>query len=293
MTTLTRRLAAVCLATVLAACAPHDVESADVDVVATTSVLGDVVAEVVGDGATVETLIPRGADPHDYQASAAQAASVRRADLVVAVGLGLEEGLASVLEAAAADGVPVLEVAPQLDPIAGDPHVWLDPLRMAEAARLIGARLEQHTRTGEWSDRADRYAEHLEAVHEEATDVLAAVPPDRRLLVCDHDSLGYFAQRYDFTVLGTIVPGTSPLAAPTARHLATLAARLRDEDVPAVFIDVTSSDTVAEALRREAGGRVTVVRLHVGSLGPPDTAAGTYEGLVLDNARRIADALGG
>ena len=293
MTPLARRLAAALLATMLAACAPLDVESADVEVVATTSVLGDVVAEVVGDGATVETLIPSGADPHDYQASAAQAASVRRADLVVAIGLGLEEGLASVLEAAAADGVPVLEVAPRLDPIAGDPHVWLDPLRMAEAARLIGARLEQHAGAGAWTDRADRYAEHLQTVHEEVANVLAAVPPDRRLLVSDHDSLGYLAQRYDFTVLGTIVPGTSPLAAPTARHLAMLAARVRDEDVPAVFIDVTSPDTVAEALRREAGSEVTVVRLHVGSLGPPDTAAGTYEGLLLDNARRIADALGG
>jgi hypothetical protein len=87
---------------------------------------------VVADAGRVETLIPRGTDPHEYQASAAQTARVRQADLVVANGLGLEEGLANVLDAAAAADVPVLELALRLDPISNDPHFWLDPLRMAD-----------------------------------------------------------------------------------------------------------------------------------------------------------------
>lgn len=116
-------------------------------VVVTTSILGDLVANVVGDEATVEVLMPLGADPHEFRASSAQVATMAGADLVVANGLGLEEGLVSVLESLAGDGVSILEVAPHLDPIEFefeheedgddheegehlhdlDPHVWMDP----------------------------------------------------------------------------------------------------------------------------------------------------------------------
>src|SRR5690606_23863428 len=123
-------------------------------IVVTTNILGDVVRAVAGDEAVVEVLIPLGADPHEFQASSAQVATMARADLVVANGLGLEEGLITVLEGLKTDGVNVFEVAPQLDPIefAGDhdeeeeggghahdldPHVWMDPLRMARAAELV------------------------------------------------------------------------------------------------------------------------------------------------------------
>jgi zinc/manganese transport system substrate-binding protein len=275
------------------ACAADNAEADGPTVIATTSVLGDVTSELVADAGRVETLIPRGTDPHEYQASAAQAAEVRQADLVVANGLGLEEGLASVLDAATAAGVPVLELAPQLDPIAGDPHFWLDPLRMANGARLIGQELAAQVADDGWLDRAKDYAIRLESIHDEVDEILAAVPPERRLLVTDHDSFRYFAERYDFTVLGTLIPGTSPLAAPTAQHIADLAAQIRAEEIPAIFLDVASTDTVAEALRREAGTDVTVVRLRIGSLGPEGTEAGTYAGMLLDNAQRVAETLGG
>lgn len=282
------------MVTLLVACAAGSEEPSELEVVATTSILGDVTTEIVGDAGTVETLIPSGADPHEYQASASQAASVRSADLVISNGLGLEEGLEDVVRAASEAGVPVLELAPQLEPIDDDPHVWLDPLRMADGARLIGDELSGLAENGpDWTERADSYAADLESVHEEVAEILSAVPPDRRQLVTDHDSLQYFAQRYEFTVVGTIVPGLSPLAAPTAQQLEELASLIRQEDVPAIFLDAGTSDTVAQALRREAGTDVDVVRLHIGSLGEEGSAAGTYEGLLTDNARRIAEALGG
>lgn len=288
-----RTLAAAIIVALAVGCAPADDEPVGLQVVATTSVLGDIAAEVVGDDGTVATLIPRGADPHDYQASPSQAASVRRADLVIAIGLGLEEGLERVLDAAAADGVPVLELAPHLDPIAGDPHIWLDPVRIAEGVHLIGTELARQDPDGDWPARAEAYAAELRSVHAEVADLLAAIPPHRRRLVSDHDSLRYLAERYDLEVAGTIVPGTSPLAAPAPRHLAALAALIREEGIPAVFLDEAASGTVAEALRREVGTDLAVVRLHIGSLGPADAPAGTYAGLLRENARRIADALGG
>ncbi|MFW6205382.1 MAG: metal ABC transporter solute-binding protein, Zn/Mn family [Actinomycetota bacterium] len=295
MTARSMRLACAAAAvTLVAACEAGPEEATELDVVATTSILGDVTTEIVGDAGTVETLIPTGADPHEYQASASQAASVRDADLVISNGLGLEEGLEDVVRAASEAGVPVLELAPQLDPIDDDPHVWLDPLRIADGARLIGDELNGLAENGpDWSAQAESYAEELESLHDEAEEILSAVPADRRQLVTDHDSLRYFAQRYEFTVLGTIVPGVSPLAAPTAQRLNELASLIEEQDVPAIFLDVATSDTVAQALRREAATDIEIVRLHIGSLGEEGSAAATYEGLVIDNAGRIADALGG
>ncbi len=118
-----------------------------------SSVLRDVVAQVVGDCAEVEVLAPTGTDMHAFEPSARQAAALREADLVVANGLGLEAGLDPVLESAESDGVEVLRLAPELDPIplstGGadaelDPHVWTDPVRMVRAAELIGDAAVQH-----------------------------------------------------------------------------------------------------------------------------------------------------
>ncbi|MGH8945692.1 MAG: metal ABC transporter substrate-binding protein, partial [Acidimicrobiia bacterium] len=195
-------------------------------VVATTTILGDVVGNVIGDDARIQVLIPMGTDPHEFQASAAQIADLSRADLVVANGLGLEEGLGDVLEAAAGDGVRVFEVGPLLDPIpltsvaghddeglegdgGSDPHVWLDPLRMAEAARLIADQLAGIEPDRDWRSRADEYAAQLVATDREVSEELSAVPEERRRLVTNHESLGYFATRYDFEVVGVVIPGGS------------------------------------------------------------------------------------
>ncbi|MCP4222852.1 MAG: zinc ABC transporter solute-binding protein, partial [Actinomycetia bacterium] len=133
------------IAVLTAACSQSTDDDGRTRVVATTSVLGDVVAQIVGTDAVVEVLIPTGQDPHGFQASAAQAAALREADLVIAVGLGLEEGLADAIENAQSDGVTVIELAPRVEPIGFssdpetlDPHFWLDPLRMAEAVAIIG-----------------------------------------------------------------------------------------------------------------------------------------------------------
>ena len=92
-----------------------DAGSDQLQIVATTTIIGEVVANVVGDDATVTVLTPNGADPHDFQPSSAQVAQINEADLVVANGLNLEEGLVDVLEAARADGVNVLELVLRLE----------------------------------------------------------------------------------------------------------------------------------------------------------------------------------
>jgi zinc/manganese transport system substrate-binding protein len=126
-----------------------------VQIVVTTSVLGDLVSNLVGDRAEVEVLMPIGVDPHEFQASPDQVARVHRADLVVAFGLGLESGLADVLSAAVSDGANLLELGPDLDPLPLpeaeghghehelDPHIWMDPVRMAAGVEVVVEALEE------------------------------------------------------------------------------------------------------------------------------------------------------
>lgn len=280
-------------------------------VVVTTSILGDVVREVAGDGARIEVLVPAGVEPHGYAPSSRDAARLREADLVVANGLGLEESLLDVLEAAEQDGVEVLRVAEHLDPLANpdphggddhaehglDPHVWLDPARMADAAELVAARLAEvdgpeGSSDEEWRDRGSRYAEELRAVDSEIEELLSDVPDERRQLVTGHDNLRYFADRYGFEVLGTVIPGTSSQAQPSTREVAELAALVAERNVPAIFTNIGGdTDRLAATLAGEVGRDVEVVTLYTDALGEDGSGAETLVGLLRTNARRIADAL--
>lgn len=270
-------------------------------VVVTTNILGDVVQSVVGSDASVQVLIPDGVDPHDYRPSSRQAAAIQRADLVVANGLELEEGLDEVLESAAAEGTPVLTIGPLVDPLPfgqdgqtdgdHDPHVWMDPLRMAVAAGLVAERMMALDREAGWTERAADYARELENVDREITDLLAVVPVERRKLVTNHDALRYFADRYGFEVIGTVIPGGSPLADPSSQDLAALVETMLRENARAIFAETTEPTDLADAVAAEIGSSVQVVELFTGSLGEPGSGADTLAGMLRTNARRIAAAL--
>jgi zinc/manganese transport system substrate-binding protein len=271
-------------------------------VVATTTVVGDLVRNLAGDQARVEVLMPVGADPHEFQASARQAVLVREADLLVTSGLGLEEGLQDLIGAVRDEGVQVLELGPELDPLPWqaegvgdqgvDPHWWLDPVRAAQAARLIAARLEALSAGGGWRQRADQYVAKLQSLDREVRTLVATVPQQQRKLVTLHQAFGYFAARYGFEVVGVVIPGGSTEAQPSAKEIARLAARINDQGVPVVFAETTLPTRLADALAREAGPGVRVVRLYTGSLGEAGSAAGTYLGMIATDAQRIAGALG-
>lgn len=283
-------------ALVFAACAGTEDAGDRLQVVATTTVLGDVLSSIVGSDGTVEVLLPIGADPHAYQPSSQQVAAIQEADLVVANGLGLEEGLADVLENATRDGANVLEIAALLEPIplasadeSLDPHVWLDPVRMAQAAGLIGEKLSELDESVEWAARAELYSAELLNTAEEMRTILE--PVVRRQLVTNHDSLGYLAARFDFEVIGTVIPGGATLAEPSSAGLARLVEQIESLRVPAIFAETTEPTALAEAIAAEVGRDVAVVELFTGSLGEPESGAETLQGMLITNAQRIAEAL--
>lgn len=311
-----RVLAVLASGALLAGCAATDVGSGPasgdggVAVIATTTVWGDIARQVVdcaGIG-SVRTLMPVGADPHDFTASSKDVVAMAGADLVITNGLGLEEGLADSLDAAQKDGATVLELAPQLDPVpfgdhahdhedgavhahdGDDPHVWMDVSRVAAAATIIGDRLAEQTGKQDFARCGTAVSDSLKSLNDEVVRILSVVPADRRILVTDHDAFGYFSDAYGFEVAGVVIPGGSTLAQPSSAEMAQLTATVKDAGVPAIFANTANPQALVDALAAEVGD-IQVVDLYVGSLGPADSGADTYQGMMRTNAQRIADAL--
>lgn len=300
MRTVLARAAVVALtgATVVAGCGGGDAGGDGPRIVVTTSILGDVVQQLVGDAAEVDVIMPPGTDPHDVAPSPRQAAAMREADVLVVNGLGFEAALLDTIEAAEEDGVTVVAAADGIDlrPLAGgalDPHFFTDPLAMRDAAAHIADELASHVDdldTPAYRSRVDDYLGELDALDAEVRDILAPVPAERRRLVTNHEVFGYFAARYDFEVLGAVLPGGSTLAEPSAADLRELAATIREAGVPAIFTETSSPTRLADALAAE-GADVAVVALYSEALGEPGSDGATYLDMVRTNARRIADAL--
>lgn len=328
--------AAACTVALLTACTGPGANggspgtAATPTVIATTTVLGDIAGRIARcGGGTAQTLMPAGADPHDFAPSSAQLAAVVDAPLVVVNGLGLEAGLGDALAAATADGAHVLEVGPLVNPVpfdehagaagsaaghadehadetpggtAGhdehghgslDPHVWFDMARMAVAAERIGDALAENTGDSAFAACGQQEAAIIREGESRVRAILATVPPANRVLVTDHDALGYFADAYGFRIAGAVTASGTTLAEPSSADLARLGEVLRAEGVRAIFANVSEPSALAEAVAAEAGTGVVVVPLHVESIGAPGTPADSYVGMMEENATAIAEALGG
>jgi zinc/manganese transport system substrate-binding protein len=253
--------------------------------------MGDVAIRVAGDMADVSVLMPIGADPHNFEPSAQQQAQMLDADLIVASGGGLEASLRAPLAEAERAGVPVFTAAEQVELIASDPHFWMDPVRMAAAVRELGTQIDAIGEDGRGRRQADAYAAQLEELDGEVRDLLTDIADDRRTLVTNHDAFRYFAERYDFRIVGTVIPGVSTGAEPSAQDLEELARTVAREDVAAIFVETVASDDLAETLAREAGTDVEVVELYSGSLGDQGSPAATYRDMLRTDAQRISAAL--
>ncbi len=305
-----------------------------VSVVSTTTMLGSVVGDIVAcasPDSTAITLMPVGADPHDFSPSSAEVADMVTSDLVVANGLMLEEGLEDALENAASDGATVLEVAPLLDPIpfggkhgddhgdedghddehgddhgddhgdeeggedghahgSEDPHFWFDMNRMATAAEIIGAELAEDN--GDvFAECGSKIADEIRSAEQDVRKLLESVPADQRILVTDHDALGYLADVYGYEIAGTVIPSGTTLAEPSSADLVELVDVIKDEDVQVIFANTADPTTLADAVAAEAGTDVQVVTLFVGSLGGPGSGAEDYVSMMLTNAELISGAL--
>ena len=407
------------------AAARAEPEPADpIRVVVTTNIVADWVENVGGEHVDVFSLVPVGADPHGFQPGAQDVAKVADADLVLSVGLGLEESwLRELLDNAARDPDAIVELGEVIEPIefaashaeevelleeishvvheveegeidaatgleeigevldaaeaaeaaeegedhgeeegedhaeedeaeeegddhaeeegddhageeelhemvreiiadaeAGtisaeeaieeiehlteegegehddhghgihDPHFWFDPIRVQLAVSDIAARLAalDPDRADAYRANADAYNAQLDELHAWTEEQVGVIPVERRLLVTSHDSLGYFAERYGFEVVGVILSITTEVE-PSAEDLIELTEEIEKYDVPAVFGETTVSERLAESVATESGA--VLVRLYSGSLGTEGSGAETYIAMVRTNVERVTEAL--
>ena len=175
-----------------------------------------------------------------------------------------------------------------------DPHVWFDPVRVSATLGELAEHLTDDAGLAPdaVADCLSRYQADLAQLHDELVEILSAVAPADRRLVTDHDALGYFADRYGFEVIGTVIPSVSTLAETNPAALEELAEVIAETGVRAIFAEDHRSDDTIQALASRAGP-VEVATLYTGSLGQPGSGADTYAGFMRTNAGIIADALGG
>jgi zinc/manganese transport system substrate-binding protein len=296
---------AAALALVLASTACGSDQDADQSaipmIVASTSIWADVTRNVACDGlANVQTIVPLGGDPHSFEASLRDRETMENAELIVANGLLLEESLNDTIEAVESAGTPVVRVAEGLDTLGtstaedqsgNDPHVWFDPIRVAATLPAIATALEDVGFDRAALDECvDAYEAELVSLDEEVAGIVAELPEDQRVFVTNHDSLGYFADRYDFEILGSVIPSASTLAQTNPAELEELAESIEAAGVTAIFVETQHSSSDAHALADRVGD-VEVVALLTGTLDEPGTEGSTYLGWLLQNAHLIVEGL--
>jgi len=275
-------------------------------VVATTTIVGDVVARVGGDGIQLTVLLPVGADPHTYEPTPADLTAVAGAHVLFINGLGLEGFLERTLRNVGGD-LPVVPVSVGIPPRPleeaeeeeeehshgeYDPHVWLDVRNVMVWVENIRQALSglDPTRADRYAANAAAYRKELEALDAWILEQVAQVPPQNRKLVTNHPVFGYFADRYGFEQVAAVYP-VSPGAEPSAREIAELEEVIRQFGVPAVFAETTVNPKLAEQVARDTG--VRLVTLYTDSLGEPGSGAETYIGMMQTSVRAIVDALKG
>ncbi len=256
---------------------------------ATTSIWADIASQVAC-GEAVVAIVPAGADPHSFEPSLHDRELLDSATIVIANGSDLEESLVDLLDTIAANGVNVVQMTTHVDLLTGDPHIWQDPTRIAGALDVIAFAVIAAGRDPDAiHECTDAYRAELEDLDADIKAILEPIPSARRVLVTSHDALGYFADRYGFEVVGTVLPSTSTIAETSAAQLAELADVISEHAVPAIFVEEFESSADANALASRLG--VAIIPLVTDSLAA-DGAASTYVGLLRSNAEAIAAALG-
>ena len=279
-------------------------ESGRPRVMAVETFLADVAQNVAGERLTVEALIPVGVDPHSFEPTPQDAAKVAEADVLIINGAGLETFLGPLLENAASD-VQVIEASAGLTPRVppeteeaeehehhhheSDPHFWLNPNAVIRYVENIRDGLSQADPEGAaiYAANAESYVAQLRELDAWIVSQVAQIPPERRLLVTNHESLGYFADRYGFRVVGAIVPSVSTGASPSAGELAQLVQDIRATGAPAIFLETGANPQLAEQIARETGVKV-ITGLYTHSTG---SEAPTYIEMMRYDVRTIVEAL--
>ena len=282
-------------------------------VVASTSIVAEVVGRVGGDAVELTVLIGPGQDPHSYEPTPRALVGVRKAHIVFVNGLRLEEGLLDSISQTAVG--PVVPVSAGIEPIetrgergAGhsaetdhgpdgrNSHVWMDPANVMvwvdNIERVLSA--ADPVNSESYRANADMYLAQLRELDAGIRQKAGGIPAAKRKLVTDHHALDYFAEKYGFQVVGVILPSVSTAAETSASRTAQLVELLRREGVSTIFVDAAAGRTIrslTRAVAKELGTGVRVVPLLIGSLAPKGRRGDSYLELMEYNLDQIVSGL--
>ncbi|MFL5900803.1 MAG: metal ABC transporter solute-binding protein, Zn/Mn family [Solirubrobacterales bacterium] len=266
-----------------------------IEVVATTTQIGDFVREVGGEAVAVDQILQPNTDPHEYEPRPSDVAGTAEAKLVFASGDGLDDWIGQVVSDGGGDA-PVVDLGASVpERLPGessgaetsryDPHWWHDPRNAEAAVREIERRLAaaDPSRRRLFKRNADAYLARLRALDAGIVRCMALVPPPRRKLVTDHDAFGYFADRYGIDVIGAVIPSQTTQAQASAKDLSALADLIEREHVKAIFPESSLSPKVAETIASQAEASASY-SLYGDTLGPEGSDGATYLGMEVANA---------
>ena len=266
-------------------------------VVATTTVLGDLVAQAGGTAVSVTSLVPKGGEVHTFDPTPSDLRAVSDADLIVMNGLGLDHWLDKVISDSGV-GAPVVRVAEDLDGVpylkgeeegeASNPHLWLNvkyAIKYVERIRDGLVTLDP-ARADAIGASSAAYVGKLETLDAWVMERIGSIPPENRVIVSFHEAFPYFAEAYGLTIVGTIVD--APGQDPSAGEIASLVDAIRESGAKAVFGEVQFSPELVETVAQEAGV-VVESDLYNDSLGDPPVDS--YEGLIRWDVDKVVAAL--
>jgi ABC-type Zn uptake system ZnuABC Zn-binding protein ZnuA len=298
-------------------------------VLAVESFLADITKNIAGNRLEVETLMPIGLDPHSFEPSPGDVAKIAESDILIINGSGFEEWLNDIITGAnekiiiveCSEGLKnriqdangqeqdsnesgaVTEAASKSGQDAttendtgyaheGDPHFWLDPnLVMVYVQNIKDALLKSDPQGKDlYNKNAEEYTARLRELDAWIKDEVKIIPADKRLLVTNHESFGYYADRYGFKVIGTIIPNFSSASSPSAQEISNLIEKIKAANVRAIFLETGSDSKIAGQIAKETG--ITVVTgLLTHSITEPGGPAPTYIEMMKFNTKTITESL--
>lgn len=268
------------------------------EVVVTTTQIRSMAQAVAGDMADVRSILTPGADPHEFEPRPSDVQAISRSALVMKNGVGLDDWVDKIINNAGGSrplivvskGVPIRTGDPE-EP-AGDPHIWFSALNAMTMTRNIrDAFIEvDPARADRYRANADVYLAQLVVLDKYIMGQIGSLPPDDRKIVTNHDAFGYYIDRYGLIFVGSIIPSMSSEAQPSAKDVAELIQKTRQENVKAIFLESSINPKLAQQIGNEAGVKV-VDTLYGDTLGDKGTPGDTYEGMMRYDTDTIVSAL--
>ena len=271
-------------------------QSEKLNVVATASMISDMVEQIAGENVNLKCIVPIGGDPHIYEATPQDARIIASADIIFRNGLTFEGWLNELIENAGSKAT-LVTVTEDIKPIesliyqnATDPHAWMDARNGLKYITTIKNALiaadPQHEAI--YQSNYESYYQELEELDQYIMDQVQRIPKDRRILITSHDAFQYYGRRYDIRLESVL--GTSTDADIQTSDIIRLNRVIRENNVPAVFIESTINPKILEQLASDnkikIGGK-----LYADSIGDADSPANSYVNMLRHNTNVIVEAL--